>query len=210
MEIYFSLSKTTLLQREPFLTMLYMYTINLSPWLVIKKGFMLIIILSNPLPLKHASGSELIRIGVAWGLTHFKHPMTRNLYQYDPHITQTEAESEVNPICFAMQPDLEMGIDQGVCWLSDRSVSMDVTRDGDGDFVGGWWGHMVQTLTAFVWVSGWFSSCLTGWTALWTAWRCEFPCCTVDATNFEICLFSFDTISRLCTRSCSMSKNMHF
>ena len=40
-----SFSKTTLLQREPFLTMFY--TINLSPLLVTKKGFMLIIILSN-------------------------------------------------------------------------------------------------------------------------------------------------------------------
>ena len=37
-------SKTMLLQRMPFLTMFY--TINLSPLLVIKKGFMLIIILS--------------------------------------------------------------------------------------------------------------------------------------------------------------------
>ena len=38
-------SKTTSLQREPYLTMFY--TINLSPILVIKKGFMMIIILSN-------------------------------------------------------------------------------------------------------------------------------------------------------------------
>ena len=37
--------KTTSLQRELFLTMFY--TINLSPLLVIKKGFMIIIILSN-------------------------------------------------------------------------------------------------------------------------------------------------------------------
>ena len=37
-----SFSKTTSLQRELFLTMFY--TINLSPVLVIKKGFMLIII----------------------------------------------------------------------------------------------------------------------------------------------------------------------
>ena len=48
-----SFSKTTSLQREPFLTMFY--TINLSPILVTKKGFMLIIILSIyqqcPLPL---------------------------------------------------------------------------------------------------------------------------------------------------------------
>ena len=46
-------SKTTSLQSEPFLTMFY--TINLSPLLVTKKGFMIIIILSNyqqcPLPL---------------------------------------------------------------------------------------------------------------------------------------------------------------
>ena len=40
-----SFSKTTSLQREPFLTMFY--TINLSPLLVIKKGFMLNIFLSN-------------------------------------------------------------------------------------------------------------------------------------------------------------------
>ena len=44
-----SFSKTTLLQREPFLTMFY--TVNLSLFM---KGFMLIIILSNyqlcPLP----------------------------------------------------------------------------------------------------------------------------------------------------------------
>ena len=40
-------SKITILQREPFLTMFY--TINHSPLLVIviKKGFMIIIILSN-------------------------------------------------------------------------------------------------------------------------------------------------------------------
>ena len=48
-----SFSKTIALQREPFLTMFY--TINLSPLLVTKKGFMSIIILSNyqqcPLPL---------------------------------------------------------------------------------------------------------------------------------------------------------------
>ena len=50
-----SFSKTTSLQRELFLTMFY--TINLSPLLIIKKGFMMIIILSNyqncPLPLVH-------------------------------------------------------------------------------------------------------------------------------------------------------------
>ena len=50
-----SFSKTMSLQREPFLTMFY--TINLSPLLVTKKGFMLIIILSNyqqcPLPLTY-------------------------------------------------------------------------------------------------------------------------------------------------------------
>ena len=40
-----SFSKTTLLQRELFLTMFY--TTNLSPLLVTNKGFMLIIILSN-------------------------------------------------------------------------------------------------------------------------------------------------------------------
>ena len=40
-----SFSKTTSLQRELFLTMYY--TINLSLLLIIKKGFMLIIILSN-------------------------------------------------------------------------------------------------------------------------------------------------------------------
>ena len=40
-----SFSRTTSLQREPFLTMFY--TINLSPLLVTKKGFVLIIILSN-------------------------------------------------------------------------------------------------------------------------------------------------------------------
>ena len=40
-----SFSKTMALQREPFLTMFY--TINLSPLLATKKGFMLIIILSN-------------------------------------------------------------------------------------------------------------------------------------------------------------------
>ena len=40
-----SFLKTTLLQRELFLTMFY--TINLSPLLVTKKGFMLVIILSN-------------------------------------------------------------------------------------------------------------------------------------------------------------------
>ena len=40
-----SFSKTTLLQRELFLTIFY--TINLSPLLVIKKSFMMIIILSN-------------------------------------------------------------------------------------------------------------------------------------------------------------------
>ena len=40
-----SFSKTTSLQRELFLTMFY--TINLSPLLVTKNGFMLIIILSN-------------------------------------------------------------------------------------------------------------------------------------------------------------------
>ena len=39
------LLKTKSLQRELFLTMFY--TINLSPILVIKKGFMIIIILSN-------------------------------------------------------------------------------------------------------------------------------------------------------------------
>ena len=47
-------SKTTSLQREPFLTMFY--TTNLSPLLVTKLGFMLTIILSNnqkcPLPLR--------------------------------------------------------------------------------------------------------------------------------------------------------------
>ena len=40
-----SFSETMALQRVPFLTMFY--TINLSPLLVTKKGFMLIIILSN-------------------------------------------------------------------------------------------------------------------------------------------------------------------
>ena len=40
-----SFSKTTSLQRELFFTMFY--TINLSPLLVIKKGFTMIIILSN-------------------------------------------------------------------------------------------------------------------------------------------------------------------
>ena len=40
-----SFLKTMGLQREPFLTMFY--TISLSPFLVIKKGFMMIIILSN-------------------------------------------------------------------------------------------------------------------------------------------------------------------
>ena len=40
-----SFSKTTSLQRELFLTKFY--TINLSPLLVIKKGFMTTIILSN-------------------------------------------------------------------------------------------------------------------------------------------------------------------
>ena len=40
-----SFSKTMSLQREQFLTMFY--TINLSPLLVIKKGFTIIIILSN-------------------------------------------------------------------------------------------------------------------------------------------------------------------
>ena len=40
-----SFSKTTTLQRELLLTLFY--TINLSPLLVIKKGFMMIIILSN-------------------------------------------------------------------------------------------------------------------------------------------------------------------
>ena len=40
-----SFSKTMALQREMFLTMFY--TINLSPLLVTKKGFMLIIISSN-------------------------------------------------------------------------------------------------------------------------------------------------------------------
>ena len=40
-----SFSKTTELQREPFLTMFY--TIHLSPLLITKKGFMPIIILSN-------------------------------------------------------------------------------------------------------------------------------------------------------------------
>ena len=40
-----SFSKTTSLQREPFLTVLY--TINLSPLLVTKQGFMLIFIMSN-------------------------------------------------------------------------------------------------------------------------------------------------------------------
>ena len=40
-----SFSKTTSLQRELFLTMFY--TINLSPLLVIKKGFGMIIILIN-------------------------------------------------------------------------------------------------------------------------------------------------------------------
>ena len=40
-----SFSKTMSLQREPFLRMFF--TINLSPLLVTKKGFMLIIILSN-------------------------------------------------------------------------------------------------------------------------------------------------------------------
>ena len=39
-----SFSKTTSLQRELFLTMFY--TINLSPLLLIKKGFMMVIILS--------------------------------------------------------------------------------------------------------------------------------------------------------------------
>ena len=44
MENYFFL-KTMALQREPFPTMFY--TINLSPLLITKKGFMPIIILSN-------------------------------------------------------------------------------------------------------------------------------------------------------------------
>ena len=44
-ENYSALSKTTSLQREPFLTMFY--TINLCPLLVTKWGFMLIIILRN-------------------------------------------------------------------------------------------------------------------------------------------------------------------
>ena len=48
-----SFSKTTPLQREPYLTMFY--TTNLSPLLITKKGFVLTIILSNyqqcPLPL---------------------------------------------------------------------------------------------------------------------------------------------------------------
>ena len=51
-----SFSKTMALQREPLLTIFY--TINLSPLLVTKKGFMPIIILSNyqqcPLPLIHS------------------------------------------------------------------------------------------------------------------------------------------------------------
>ena len=41
----YEVSKSSSLQREPFLTMFY--TINLSPILVTKKGFMLINILSN-------------------------------------------------------------------------------------------------------------------------------------------------------------------
>ena len=40
-----SKSKTMSIQREPFLTMFY--TINLSPLLIIKKGFMTIVILRN-------------------------------------------------------------------------------------------------------------------------------------------------------------------
>ena len=40
-----SISKTTLLQREPFLTMFY--TTNLSPLLATKYGFMIIISFSN-------------------------------------------------------------------------------------------------------------------------------------------------------------------
>ena len=40
-----SFSKTMALQRKPFLTVFY--TINLAPLLVIKKGFMIIIIFSN-------------------------------------------------------------------------------------------------------------------------------------------------------------------
>ena len=53
------------LQRELFLTMFY--TINLSPLLVIKKGFMIIIILSNyqqcPLPLTKI---PVRRKGIGW------------------------------------------------------------------------------------------------------------------------------------------------
>ena len=40
-----SFSKTMSLQRELFLTMFY--TMNLSPLLIIKKGFMIIVILSK-------------------------------------------------------------------------------------------------------------------------------------------------------------------
>ena len=40
-----STSKTSSFQKELFFTMFY--TINLSPWLVIKKGFMIVIILNN-------------------------------------------------------------------------------------------------------------------------------------------------------------------
>ena len=44
---FFLKNKTTLLQREPFITMFYTIIINLSPLLVTNKGVMLINILSN-------------------------------------------------------------------------------------------------------------------------------------------------------------------
>jgi hypothetical protein len=42
-----SFSKTTSIQRKPFLTMFYTIIINLSPLLVTRVGFVLIIILIN-------------------------------------------------------------------------------------------------------------------------------------------------------------------
>ena len=67
-----SFLKTTSIQRELFLTMFY--TINLSPLLVIKKGVMIIIFLSNyqkcPLPLNRVrfGGRNQQRFRLSWPL----------------------------------------------------------------------------------------------------------------------------------------------
>ena len=90
-----SFSKTMALQREPFLTMFY--TNNLSPLLVTKKGFMLIIILSNyqqcPLPLSYCSAGRILHVFfvfVYWIGRQFICFANRNDYVHYVYVTPIE------------------------------------------------------------------------------------------------------------------------